>query len=167
VSAIQVIVGIDNGISGGIVALSQFDGSVIDYTQMPVETVDGKSEVHIKGILYWLDQFNPLSTVVVIEEPLKHAKSSQAMRSMSISFGKILGLCEAIEYPTYRMQVKEWQDVELGKKLAKGQTKAVALAKAQQHWPDETWLATSRSRTPHDGIIDAALIARHYLRHIL
>jgi len=62
------------------------------------------------------------------------------------------------------MQVKEWQDVELGKSLAKGQTKKIALMKAQQYWPEESWFATARSRTPHDGIVDAALIAKNYLR---
>lgn len=164
-SDVQVIVGIDNGVSGGLCAISSFDGSVIDHIKMPVEKIGDKPEVYIKGVLYWLAQFSPLSTSVAIEEPLRHAKSSQAMRSMSISFGKIIGLCETIEYPTYRIQVKEWQDVELGKRLAKGQTKVVALAKARQHWPDENWLATSKSKVPHDGIVDSALIARYYLRH--
>jgi len=162
---IQVIIGVDNGISGGLCAISSHDGSVIDSIAMPTEEANGKSEVHIKGVLYWLDQFSPLSTLVAIEEPLRHAKSSQAMRSMSISFGKILGLCETIEYPVYRVQVKEWQDVKLGKRLAKGQTKVKALAVANDLWPEENWLATSRSRIPHDGMVDAALIAHYYLNY--
>jgi len=162
---LQVIIGIDNGISGGLCAISSHDGLLIDSIPMPIEEVSGKSEVRVRGILYWLDQFSPLSTVVAIEEPLRHAKSSQAMRSMSISFGKILGLCETIEYPVCRVQVKEWQDIELGKRLAKGQTKVVALSKARGYWPDEEWLATNRSRTPHDGMIDAALIAHYYLHY--
>ena len=159
----QVIVGVDNGISGGLCAISSYDGLMIEYVAMPIKGVSGKSEVCVKGVLHWLDQFSPLSTSVAIEEPLRHAKSSQAMRSMSISFGKIIGLCETIEYPTYRVQVKEWQDIELGKRLAKGQTKVVALAKARQYWPEENWLATERSKVPHDGIVDAALIARYFL----
>lgn len=162
---IQVIIGVDNGISGGLCAISSHDGLFIEAIAMPVKDVSGKSEVCVKGVLYWLDQFSPLSTSVAIEEPLRHAKSSQAMRSMSISFGKIIGLCETIEYPTYRVQVKEWQDVELGKRLAKGQTKVKALAVASNLWPEEDWLATSRSRIPHDGMIDAALIAHYYLNH--
>jgi hypothetical protein len=162
---IQVIIGVDNGISGGLCAISSHDGSVIDSIAMPTEEANGKSEVYVKGVLYWLDQFSPLSTLVAIEEPLRHAKSSQAMRSMSISFGKILGLCETIEYPVYRVQVKEWQDVKLGKRLAKGQTKVKALAVANDLWPEENWLATSRSRIPHDGMVDAALIAHYYLNY--
>jgi hypothetical protein len=57
--------------------------------------------------------------------------------------------------------VKEWQDVMLGKRLAKGMTKVAALASANKLWPTERWLATTRSKTPHDGMVDAALIARY------
>jgi len=164
-SDIQVIIGVDNGISGGLCAISGFHGLLLDSIAMPIEETNGKSEVCVRGVLHWLDQFSPLSTLIAIEEPLKHAKSSQAMRSMSISFGKILGLCETVKYPVYRVQVKEWQDIQLGKCLAKGQTKVKALAIANNLWPDENWLATSRSRTPHDGMIDAALIAHYYLNY--
>lgn len=34
-----------------------------------------------------------------------------------------------------------------------------SLAAARHLWPDEDWLATPKSRIPHDGFIDAALIA--------
>jgi hypothetical protein len=43
--------------------------------------------------------------------------------------------------------------------VEKGQTKPAALSKARQLWPGETWLATARSSKPHEGLIDAALIA--------
>jgi len=35
------------------------------------------------------------------------------------------------------------------------------LLKARQLWPDETWLASPRCTKPHDGMIDAALIAEY------
>lgn len=37
--------------------------------------------------------------------------------------------------------------------------KTRSLWVAKQLWPHETWLASERSRVPHDGLIDAALIA--------
>ena len=157
-----VIVGIDNGISGGLCAVAAFNGAVIAYRAMPTKMEAGKSEVDIRALLDWIEPYRN-NMVVCIEEPLKHAKSSQAMRSMSISFGLILGACEAKRFEVRRIQVKEWQDVVLGKRLAKGMTKVAALAIANKIWVSESWLATSRSKTPHDGIIDAALIA-HYIR---
>jgi len=155
-----VIVGIDNGISGGLCAVAAFDGAVLTYRAMPIKTEAGKSEVDVRALLDWLEPYRN-NMVVCVEEPLKHAKSSQAMRSMSISFGLILGACEAKQFEVIRTQVKEWQDVMLGKRLAKGMTKVAALASANRLWPTEQWLATTRSKTPHDGMIDAALIARY------
>lgn len=157
-----VIVGIDNGISGGLCALSAFDGAVLAYRAMPTIEIAKKSEVDVFALLEWLEPYRK-DMVVCIEEPLKHAKSSQAMRSMSISFGLIVGACQAKQYSVHRVQVKEWQDVVLGKKLAKGMTKVAALVAANKLWPKEEWLATNRSKAPHDGMIDAALIAHYYL----
>ena len=51
----------------------------------------------------------------------------------------------------------------LGKKLAKGMTKVAALAAANKLWPQQKWIATNKSKVPHDGMIDAALIAHYYL----
>jgi hypothetical protein len=156
-----VIVGIDNGISGGLCAIADWSGDVIAHAAMPTNTFDGKTEVDVRAVLRWLEPYCR-NLIVCIEEPLKHAKSSQAMRSMSISFGKILGACEAKQYAVHRIQVKEWQDIMLGKRLAKGMTKVVALKKANDLWPEERWLASNRSKISHDGIVDAALISRYY-----
>lgn len=157
-----VIVGIDNGISGGLCALSAFDGAVLAHRAMPTIEIAKKSEVDVLTMLEWLEPYRK-DMIVCIEEPLKHAKSSQAMRSMSISFGLIVGACQAKQYSIHRVQVKEWQDVILGKKLAKGMTKVAALVAANKLWPQQRWIATNRSKVPHDGMIDAALIAHYYL----
>jgi hypothetical protein len=45
--------------------------------------------------------------------------------------------------------------------IAKGDTKPAALAKAKQLWPEETFLASARSTKPHEGIVDAYLIAEY------
>ena len=46
--------------------------------------------------------------------------------------------------------------------MPKGQTKQAALDKAQAMEPSENWLKNKRCRTPHDGIVDAFLIAHYY-----
>ena len=40
-------------------------------------------------------------------------------------------------------------------------TKAYAERVARELVPTENWFATDRSTTPHDGLIDAYLIARY------
>jgi len=157
----DLIVGMDNGLKGGLCAISRFDGSLVGYRNMPVTTRAGKSEADVIEIFRWLDNWNT-PTEVIIEEPLRHAKSSQAMRSMSISFGKVKGALEIKDIDHYAIEVKEWQDVMLGKRLPKGKTKEKALEAATQYEPEEKWLATPRSRVAHDGIVDAFLIAQYW-----
>jgi hypothetical protein len=56
-----------------------------------------------------------------------------------------------------------WEGVPLMKKACgkKNDTKAMSLVAAKRLFPGETFLATSRSSVPHDGLVDAALIAKY------
>tara|TARA_Y100000004_G_C8943540_1_gene425218 strand:- start:244 stop:741 length:498 start_codon:yes stop_codon:yes gene_type:complete len=156
-----LIVGIDNGLDGGLCAIARFDGSVIDKIAMPTKWVSKKREVDTVKIKSWLLDLNTPFTLAV-EEPLAHAKSSQAVRSMALSFGKIVGMSESNGYDLFRVSVHKWQKVMLGFRK-KGMTKQIALAKAEDLAPEECWLKNKRCRRPHDGMVDAFLIAR-YLR---
>jgi hypothetical protein len=46
----------------------------------------------------------------------------------------------------------------------KGETKRAASELARRLWPDESFFATERCKTPHDGLVDAALIAEYARR---
>ena len=159
-----VIIGIDNGLDGGLVALSSV-GDIIECLPMPTLQVADKKEVDPKAVVDFVLKFD--KCIVGIEEPLRFAPTSQAIRSMAISFGKCIGACAAFGIDSKRIQVKEWQDVMLGKGLPKGQTKSVALKKANQIWPNEKWLATKRSKVAHDGLVDAGLIAEYIRSKLL
>jgi hypothetical protein len=154
-----MIIGIDNGLDGGICAISAFSGRVISYIEMPCLERAGKREIDTLEVYRWIMDLNTDSRIL-IEEPLKHAKTSQAMRSMGISFGKLLGMCESHILTVEPVEVAKWQKAMLGKVL-KGQTKKAALEKAQAFEPEEKWLASPRCRVPHDGIVDAFLIAQY------
>ena len=156
----EMIVGVDNGLDGGLCALSNFDGSVIDKTAMPCQQRSKKREIDIRKVNEWLSDLNT-PFVLAIEEPLAHAKSSQAVRSMAISFGKLLGMAECKEYEVARISVQKWQKKMLGF-IPKGMTKIAALNTAERMAPAENWLKNKRCRTPHDGMIDAFLIAHYY-----
>lgn len=47
------------------------------------------------------------------------------------------------------------------------ETKVMALALANRLFPGHNWLATPRSKVPHDGLVDSALIAYHGWRERL
>lgn len=155
-----MIIGIDNGLDGGLCAVSKFDGSVIDKIAMPTKWVAKKREVDTRVIKEWVLNLNTPFTIA-IEEPLAHAKSSQAVRSMALSFGKIVGMAEANDYDVQRISVHKWQKAMLGFR-PKGMTKQVALAKAEELAPAECWLKNKRCRKAHDGMIDAFLVALYY-----
>jgi hypothetical protein len=156
----SIVIGVDNGLDGGLCALSAFDGSLIHAIPMPTRQIGGKREVDPSAVYVWATGLGDFSSRILfaIEEPLKHAKSSQAMRSMGISFGLLCATAEMIGYHIRRIQVLDWQGPVLGR-VARGKTKQRALEVASARWPDETWLASSRHRTPHDGMVDAALLA--------
>lgn len=154
-----MIIGIDNGLDGGLCAISKHSGSIIDRCAMPTLQRAGKREVDTKAVYNWIRNLHT-EPLIAIEEPLKHSKTSQAMRSMGISFGKILGMCESHDIKVRPIQVLDWQKKMLGK-VPKSQTKVFALRKATELAPEEDWLATARSYVPHDGIVDAFLIARY------
>ena len=158
----NVVVGADNGLDGGLVALSEYTGHVLEKTPMPTRMIGKKREIDPHAVRDWLLSLNenPRNILLAIEEPLKHAKSSQAMRSMGISFGLLCGTGELSGMRTERVQVNDWQPMLLGR-VPKGQTKTYALKAAAGLWPYECWLASQRCTTPHDGMVDAALIAQY------
>ena len=157
-----MIIGIDNGLDGGLTAISKTTGAIIDKTIMPTFQRGTKREVDTYRLYQWLLglDHNPREFLIAIEEPLHHAKSSQAVRSMGISFGKIIGLCESKEWEHCCVSVHKWQKKMLGS-VPKGLTKEAALWKAECLAPDECWQKSKRASKPHDGMIDAFLIARY------
>ena len=152
--------GIDNGLDGGLCAISAFNGDLIAKTAMPCQQRSKKREIDTRKVNEWLLDLNT-PFVLAIEEPLAHAKSSQAVRSMAISFGKLIGMAECKDYEVARVSVQKWQRKMLGF-VPKGMTKIAALNTAERLAPEENWLKNKRCRTPHDGMIDAFLIARYF-----
>jgi hypothetical protein len=161
----MIVVGIDNGLNGGLVAFCGKTNTIQDKICMPTKKRQSKSEVDIYKVDQWVEDLNlkKEETIVAIEEPLRHAKSSAAIRSMAISFGKLLALCELREWPYQCVQVRSWQNVMLGY-FNKGQSKAKALQVATHLMPEENWLKSNRCSKPHDGLIDAFLIANYVWR---
>jgi hypothetical protein len=143
----RLVVGIDNGLTGGMCALCPVSGNVVATSAMPVKK-NGKRNC-----------LDLLVDKVVVEESPAHAPSAASLSSMSISFGKMVGAFEVTGFRVVRVQVRDWQREMLGRKIPKGATKPLALAYARRRWPDQDWLASARCKTPHDGIVDAALIA--------
>jgi len=177
----SVVVGIDNGLSGGLVALSSVAGCAPIWSwPMPIRVKTepvgspkkGKkkqtNEVNADLVLSILESLHldlRTDVLVVLEIPGKHSPGVHAIASMWESFGAIRGLCEAKGIQHVRIAPQTWQS-KMIPKCKKGDTKPAALLKAKEIWPNETWLRTPRCSSPHDGMIDAALIAEYARTHL-
>ena len=156
----MVYIGIDNGLTGGLVALSDHPGPPIETMVMPTRGKSKGNEVDALIVWEFLAGYNLEEITVILETPGKHSPGAQALCSMWDSYGAIRGVLESRGIRHHRITPQAWQKVLLPG-CAKGDTKPAALAKARQLWPNETWLASPRCTKPHDGMIDAALIAEY------
>ena len=157
----MVYIGIDNGLTGALVAISDHPGPPIDKIVMPTRGKTKGNEVDAAAIWDWMRPYNIMGTLtVILETPGKHSPGAQALCSMWDSYGAIRGILESHGIRHHRISPQTWQKIMLPG-CAKGDTKPAALAKARQLWPNESWLATPRCSKPHDGMVDAALIAEY------
>jgi len=160
-----MIIGIDNGVStGALVALSE-SGPIIATIPMPCVMHRTRNEVDLDALREWLQTLgDPIDTTYVIEEP-NNARNASTAYSMAACFHAIRGYLTARRRNLVRITPQSWQKAMLGK-VPKGLTKEYALEAAKSIWPNERFLKTSKSYTPNEGIVDAALIAEYWRRKI-
>ena len=144
--------------------LGEEPGEIIEMIVMPTRGKSKGNEVDAASIIEWIIGIGPLDSItVILETPGKFAKGVMAISSMWDSYGAIRGVLESHYIRHHRITPQSWQKTMLvGCK--RGDTKPAARARVGQLWPKKTWLATARSSNPHEGLIDAALIAEHSRR---
>lgn len=163
----EIYLGIDNGISGGLAALSVTPGAgIIAKCPMPIQKTRKGNEIDIQQVWSWVLRTVPAlgGVTVVIEEP-GGSKSTCAAASMAASFASLRAMCELKGVRYLRVTPQKWQKAMLN--CEPGQTKPAALTLARSLWPGESWLPTDRCMKPDEGMIDAALIAEYARREKL
>lgn len=162
----EVIIGIDNGFSGALVALDVPSRSIVDMRRMPVASCPWRGNtVDVCALTAWLRSFRRVR-YVVFEECPEHAGKASIMRSMGYVFGQV---CAAVQFAGLENRLRfvrsgnpgdSWQRALFHgwNATIAGQTKELARKLAARHWPRESWIPPG-CRTPDRGLIDAALIA--------
>jgi hypothetical protein len=156
--------GIDPGVNGGIVILSQ-DGRIAAKTVMPATMPE---------IAAFFDQHRPAYVLIEKAQYMRPAAMGDSHHSPQAFFryGKHAGHLEAIlstlGIPYGLIAPTSWQR-EMGilagvrgsgfGKSTKQGPKVRSLMAAKLFFPHETWLMQPRSRAPHSGVYEAALIA--------
>ena len=159
----KAFIGIDNGLSGAIAVLNT-DGGILATWLMPAVKVGKGREFWPRGLAAGLCDLQ--GGTVVLERPTKHAAGVLSLCSTWCCYGGIRAVLELQQFRVHEVATpRQWQKTFWAvPKMPKGQkfdTKAAALRVARQLWPEQSFLATARCTTPHNGIVDALLIAEH------
>ena len=169
-------IGIDPGKNGALVLLD--DNKFIAWCVMPT-TKDNEIDAHQLGC--WVKTWTQSDYNCVLEDV--HSIFGMSAKS-NFQFGRALGILEGVlasnDIKVTKITPKVWQkeiwgntlpiSTDTGKKLKSGlpqlkiDTKATSLLVAKQLFPDVNLLATTRSKVPHDGLVDALLIAEYCRR---
>lgn len=156
-----MIVGIDNGLSGGIVWLND-DGSVAHKLVMPVLVIGTHNTYNISQIVAELKFRKPTEAFLEYAQ----AMPGQGVRSMFMigyGFGLMEGILSSLEIPYTIVKPKRWQEMFF-KDLPKDDTGKLSAIVCQRKWPGVDWRKSERASVPHLGITDAALIAAYGLK---
>lgn len=144
-----VFIGIDPGKKGGWSAIKH-DGLLLGCYSA--------SDVFVFS--RFIEEYAAAVTRAYIEKA--QAMPGQGVTSMfsyGQGFGEQLGVMAALRVPVQMVTPRKWQRVMIpGSKP--GSSKKDALTKARQLFPQETFIP-ERCRKPHDGIVDAVLIAEY------
>lgn len=157
--------GIDCGLDGGI-SLVDTDGKLLQSMVMPTISNGKGRKIDLKTLNEYFDSASTYSIeTFIVEDPGGHAPSAAGLRSMTYSFAVVEALLVAHELRYITIPSQKWQKEFWNKpKMPKGKkfnTKAAALITAQKIFPTEKWLKSKRCTKPHDGMIDAALLAEY------
>lgn len=167
----KYVMGVDPGKNGGFVMVPLDPAGKQIFIPVPMKEL----EVQTDKLISSLKEHAPNVVACVMEDV--HSIFGASAKS-NFQFGWINGLMEtcltAAGIKFTKMQPKAWQKlawkcVEVvkvpsvksstpGEGRVKTDTKATSLTAARKLFPGETFLATSRSKVPHDGWVDGALI---------
>jgi hypothetical protein len=170
----KVSVGIDIGADGALAIVK--DGKLVKYCKIHKTAKALDMFIMIEDIMSYILEGDVIHVVI---EDLHSVFGSSAKSNFSFGLnnGLIIGALQAIQLPYTKVAPKKWQkemwegvrpvmvSAGKGKKNKDGSpkykvdTKSTSLQAAKRIFPTESFLASERSKVPHDGIVDAVLMA--------
>ena len=159
----RIVIGIDPGLAGGIAIL---DGDDTEVHIMPTlkdprgrgKTINTHRIVEI--IEGTLKEGLPRPHVVIEAQRPMPQQGVRSMFSLGKGSGVVEGVCAALRLPCEFVDARQWQKAMFAG-IPHRDTKAAAILKAKQLYPNVSLLATDRCRKAHDGLADALLIATY------
>lgn len=171
-------IGIDVGSKGGIGIIDK-EGKIIAYCSMPLKscpTASSETMVDVNAAMDFILDHSANFIIAVEDVHAQFGRDAASTFKLGRNLQAIIDVCEVLRVEYEAIQPKIWQkgrkQAEKGVWIVKDlvyedgkvDTKATSLNAAKRIWEGEEFLATKRSYTPHDGIVDALLIAEHLRR---
>ena len=149
-----LFLGVDPGKKGALAIVDE-DGNIISKVMKHPTAIETYS---------WLRMAIEKHRVLMaaIEKPFAKSMNKGVFTYLS-EYGELRMALKLANIPFVEVHPSKWTK-KMHKILPQGRegfksAKEASLASARKIWPDECWKATERSRTPSDGLVDAALIA--------
>ena len=161
-------IGIDLGLNGAICIMDITKPGNYDISYLEPMPVTGKF-INWDELYLILNEFEGMNGILVFEKLGQIFRSSKATAmSMGRQSEGMRVMCKCLGIPYREVPPKEWQGVmfrgidKIIKKGGKGiDTKAMALEKVRQIYPNLKLTFKGRAVKPHDGLIDAVLLTTY------
>lgn len=165
----MITVGIDPGLTGGIVAIES-PRKVIFSQVMPLIGNKEIDLVELRTLLLGLKQrAADKGTILTVFLEKVRSRPGQGVVAM-FTFGRGLGMLEgmltALEIPVQQITPQAWVKEMHAGMDGRLKPKARSLLVVRRLYPDINLLASARSTKMHEGLMDAALIATYGMRKL-
>jgi Holliday junction resolvasome RuvABC endonuclease subunit len=157
--------GIDPGLSGGfaVVAGERIRCKMVMPT-LSFTTKEGKTKTEIdrEGVLSFLNKFPPHMHVVIEQQEAFRSQNITSSCTLCKNYGMLLMALTVARCYVMEVPASVWQEHYgiVSVKKSKGKTtKQQAYKIAQVMYPHVDFRKSGRAQKPHDGMVDAGLIA--------
>lgn len=163
----STILGIDPGLHGGLLFLRTEPGKqdiILFKSKMPLRAKgrEGKQEVDFSAIKDLLNKF--YTDLVVLEKASpRPLEGSVSAFTSGNNWGAVRAICESMVGKDKMVLVspRVWaSQMHIDDIEQVPDPKERTLNAVRKLFPNENFLATVRSKVPHDGMVDACLIAK-------
>jgi len=157
----KLYAGIDPGKRGAIAILDE-GACIIEMFNTPML---GK-EYDVAGIREVLSKYELTHIAIERVNAIQGRVGGASNFNFGQGYGLLQGLVAGLQIPYTLVGPKIWQKLCWLGVSKQDDNKKTSLLAARRLYPKETFLATQRSKVPHDGLVDAALIAHYCVKSI-
>lgn len=153
----KIYIGIDPGKYGGIFTIFPDNTYNKFVTPLVGDKINGR-EIS-KNLVDIISTHNSEVMVVIEDVHSIFGTSAKSNFQFGMSVGIIHGIVDALSIPYTLVGPKKWQAICYQGIPENKDKKIMSAIAAHRLFPEESFIATARSKKPHDGLTDAALIA--------